>query len=59
MLDLVEVKAVSELSARDIAGESPDMKGTDDVLAFLQKIYGHAIDEDEKVTVIYFSEITD
>lgn len=59
VLDLVEVKSVAQLSSRDISGENPDMRRTEDVLAFLEKIYGRSIDPDEPVTVIYFSEITD
>ncbi len=57
VLDLVEVKTVSQLTSRDLAGENPDMKGTEDVLAFLEKIYGRPISPDDTVTVIYFSEI--
>ncbi len=58
VLDLVEVKKVSELSARDIEGENPDMRGIDEVLAFLEKIYGRKIGAEETVSVIYFSPVT-
>jgi hypothetical protein len=59
VLDQVEVKPVSALSIRDIGGENPDMRRTEDVCAFLSKIYGRDITPDEAVTVIYFSEISD
>jgi len=58
VLDKVEVKPLSALSEQDIKGESPDMRGTDEVVAFLKKIYGRDIGLDETVTVIHFSEIT-
>ncbi len=57
VLDLVEVKPISRLSDRDIAGENPDMHRIEDVQTFLEKIYGRKIAADERVTVIYFSEI--
>ncbi len=59
VLDLVEVKPVAKLESRDIRGENPDMRGIEDVQAFLEKIYGRKIGPNEPVTVIYFSEITD
>lgn len=58
VLDLVDVKRVSELSERDIRGENPDMRRTEDVLVFLEKVYGRPIAPDEVVSVIYFSPIT-
>jgi hypothetical protein len=59
VLDLVEVKPVSELSVRDISGENQDMRGVDDVLDFLGKVYGRTIGPEESVTVIYFSCVED
>jgi hypothetical protein len=58
VLDLVEVKRLADLSERDIRGENPDMRTTEDVVSFLEKIYERTIDPSEPATVIYFSEIT-
>jgi hypothetical protein len=59
VLDLVEVKPVSQLSDRDISGENSDMRSVDDVLAFLSKIYERPIGPEELVSVVYFSCVTD
>ena len=57
ILDRVEVKAVSELSPRDIERENPEFRTHDDVIAVLSRIYGDFITPDNKVTVIYFSRV--
>lgn len=59
VIDRVVTKPARELSPEDVAGESRDMKGVDDVLAFLAKVYGRPVSVDELVTVVYFSEVVE
>jgi hypothetical protein len=57
ILDRVEVKAVHELSPRDIERENPEFRAHDDVIEMLSRIYGDFITPEHRVTVIYFSRI--
>jgi hypothetical protein len=57
ILDRVEVKAVHELSPRDIERENPEFRAQDDVIEMLSRIYGDFITPEHRVTVIYFSRI--
>ncbi len=58
VLDKVDVKRVRELTPEDIGGENKDMKTSEDVLAFLRRIYDREVTPDDTVTVVYFSEVT-
>lgn len=57
ILDRVEVKAISELSPRDIERENSEFRTQDDVIGLLSRIYGEFITPAHQVTVIYFSRI--
>jgi hypothetical protein len=55
----VEVKKVSELSPRDIEHDNPEFRRLEETVAFLEQIYGRAVEEDDTVTVIRFSQIVE
>jgi hypothetical protein len=57
VIDDVEVKAVRDLSPRDIEHDNPEFRRLDETLGFLRQIYGRQIDHSESVTVIRFSQI--
>jgi hypothetical protein len=57
ILDRVEVKAIADLSPRDIERENPEFRNHDDVIAMMERIYGDFITPDRQVTVIYFSRV--
>jgi hypothetical protein len=57
IIDKVEVKAIGELSPRDIQRENPEFRSVDDVLKLLSQIYGDEISADRIATIIYFSPI--
>jgi len=59
VIDKVEVKPISELSPRDIERENPEMRGQDDVIGLLSRIYGEFITPAHLCTVIHFSRIED
>ncbi len=59
ILDRVEVKAVKDLSPRDIERENPEFRTQDDVIEMLSRIYGDFVTPEHTVTVIYFSRIDD
>lgn len=57
VIDSVEVKAIRDLSPRDIEHDNPEFRRHDELIHFLEQIYGRSISEDELVTVIRFSQI--
>ena len=57
VIDEVEVKRVKELSPRDIEHDNPEFRRHDEIIHFLEQIYGRPVKEDDTVTVIRFSEI--
>ena len=59
VVDRVDVKLLRELTRRDIKAENPDMNSTQDVVRFLETIYGRDVSPDDTVSVIYFSPITE
>lgn len=58
-IDDVEVKALRDLSPRDVEHDNPEFRRLEDTVGFLEKIYGRPIDLDETVTVIRFSQIVE
>ena len=58
-IDDVEVKTLRDLSPRDVEHDNPEFRRLEDTVGFLEKIYGRAIDLDETVTVIRFSQIVE
>ena len=59
VIDDVEVKKVSELSPRDIEHDNPEFRRREETAHFLEQIYGRAIEDDDTVTVIRFSQIVE
>jgi hypothetical protein len=59
IIDSVDVKLLSELSPRDISKENPEFRTIDEVVHFLQRLYGPEISLDDTVTIIYFSPVSE
>ena len=59
VIDSVEVKRVDELSPRDIEHDNPEFRRLDEMVHFLEQIYGRKIEMDDAVTVVRFSQISD
>jgi hypothetical protein len=59
VIDSVEVKRVSELSPRDIEHENPEFRRLDETVHFLEQIYGRKVEQEDIVTVVRFSKISD
>jgi hypothetical protein len=57
VIDSVEVKRVKELSPRDIEHDNPEFRRTDEMVHFLEQIYGRKVELDDTVTVVRFSQI--
>lgn len=58
VIDSVEVKRVKELSPRDIEHDNPEFRRADETVHFLEQIYGRPVGEDDIVTVVRFSAIS-
>jgi hypothetical protein len=59
VIDQVEVKRVKDLSPRDIEHDNPEFRRTEEMIHFLEQIYGKEISQDDTVTVVRFSQILD
>jgi hypothetical protein len=59
VIDGVEVKRVSELSPRDVEHDNPEFRRLDETVHFLEQIYGRKVEQDDVVTVVRFSQISD
>ncbi len=59
VIDNVEVKRVKDLSPRDIEHDNPEFRRLDEMVHFLEQIYGRKVDTDDTVTVVRFSQISD
>jgi hypothetical protein len=59
VIDGVEVKKVRDLSPRDIEHDNPEFRRLEETTHFLEQIYGRKIEEDDIVTVVRFSKISD
>lgn len=59
VIDQVEVKQVKDLSPRDIEHDNPELRRVDELLQFLEQIYGRSISSEDIVTVVRFSRIID
>jgi hypothetical protein len=59
VIDQVEVKAVKDLSPRDIEHDNPEFRRTEEMIHFLEQIYGRKVEEGDTVTVVRFSQIVD
>ena len=59
VIDSVDVKPVRELSPRDIEHDNPEFRRLDEMVHFLEQIYGRKIDLGDTVTVVRFSQVVD
>jgi hypothetical protein len=59
VIDQVEVKRVKDLSPRDIEHDNPEFRRTEEMIHFLEQIYGRKVAIDDTVTVVRFSQIVD
>ena len=59
VIDQVEVKRVRDLSPRDIEHDNPEFRRTEEMIRFLEQIYGRTVSVDDTVTVVRFSQIVD
>lgn len=57
VIDSVEVKRVKELSPRDIEHDNPEFRRHEEIIHFLEQIYGRKVSMDDIVTVVRFSQI--
>ena len=59
VIDSVEVKRVRDLSPRDIEHDNPEFRRLDEMVHFLEQIYGRKVEMDDAVTVVRFSQISE
>ena len=57
VIDKVEVKRVKDLSPRDIEHDNPEFRRQEEMIHFLEQIYGKKVSSDDIVTVVRFSQI--
>jgi hypothetical protein len=59
VIDQVDVMPLRELSPRDIEHDNPEFRRHEELVNFLQQIYGRDVSLDDIVTVVRFSQIID
>jgi hypothetical protein len=59
VIDSVEVKQARDLSPRDIEHDNPEFRRLDEMVHFLEQIYGRKVEMEDTVTVVRFSQISD
>ena len=57
VIDKVEVKALHELSPREIEHDNPELRRHEEMAEFLGQLYNREVSVTEMVTVIRFSQI--
>ena len=57
VIDKVEVKALGELSTREIEHDNPELRRVDELANFLGQLYNRDVGSDDVVTLIRFSQI--
>jgi hypothetical protein len=57
VIDQVEVMKISELSPRDIKHDNPEFRRHEELIKFLEQIYGRDVSVEDTVTVVRFSQI--
>lgn len=57
VIDKVDVKALRELSPREIEHDNPEIRRPAEMARFLGQLYNRDVTEDDTVTVIRFSQI--
>ena len=59
VIDQVEVTRVRDLSPRDIEHDNPEFRRHEELVKFLEQIYGREVSMDDTVTVVRFSQIVE
>ena len=59
VIDDVEVKRVKDLSPRDIEHDNPEFRRVEEMISFLEQIYGREVTMEDTVTVVRFSQIVE
>jgi hypothetical protein len=59
VIDQVDVMRLRDLSPRDIEHDNPEFRRHEELVNFLEQIYGRAVSLDDIVTVVRFSQIVD
>jgi hypothetical protein len=59
VIDQVEVMRVKDVSPRDIKHDNPEFRRHEELIHFLEQIYGRTVSMDDTVTVVRFSQILD
>ena len=59
VVDSVEVKRIKDLSPRDIEHDNPEFRRTEELVHFMEQIYGRDISLEDTVTVVRFSAIVE
>ena len=57
VIDTVDVKRVKDLTPRDIEHDNPEFRRHEEMIHFLEQIYGKPVTMDDTVTVVRFSQI--
>jgi len=57
VIDNVEVMKLGELSPRDIKHDNPEFRRREELINFLEQIYGRSVTSEDTVTVVRFSQI--
>ncbi len=57
VVDNVEVKRLKELSPRDIEHDNPEFRRLEELINFLEQIYGRTVSPEDTATVVRFSQI--
>src|ERR1700733_5205865 len=57
VIDQVEVTKIADLSPRDIKHDNPEFRRHEELIHFLEQIYGRAVSTEDVVTVGRFSQI--
>lgn len=57
VIDQVEVKRIKDLSPRDIEHDNPEFRRPEELVHFLEQIYGREVSHEDTVTVVRFSQI--
>ena len=59
VIDNVDVMRIRDLSPRDIEHDNPEFRRHEELIKFLEQIYGRAVSPEDIVTVVRFSQILD
>ena len=59
VIDTVEVMQLADLSPRDIKHDNPEFRRHEELISFLEQIYGRSVSPEDVVTVVRFSQILD